>query len=46
MSNLSIYSPTITMTDLFKAQSLEDPRAESIQLDENVIAGKDSYHLR
>ena len=28
------------MTDLFEAQSLEDPRAENIQLDENVIAGK------
>ena len=28
------------MTDLFKAQPLEDPHINNIQLDENVVAGK------
>ena len=27
------------MTDLFKEQSLEHPKIENVELDENVIAG-------
>lgn len=28
------------MTDLFKVKPLENPRVDSIELDDNVIAGK------
>ena len=28
------------MTDLFKAQPLEEPNPNNIELDENVVAGK------
>jgi hypothetical protein len=35
--------PYLIMTDLFKAQPLEQPKVDSIQLDDNVLEGRHCF---